>query len=85
MMARTQTQSSAHIEEDLRRADAIGVPPPQNWTTVAAERILSLRDDAARYRWLRNNPQLVGFDSDYRPDQIDAAIDKARAAQEVAG
>lgn len=30
--------------------------------------------DAERYRWLRNNPQWVGYDADYRPDQIDMAI-----------
>lgn len=43
--------------------------------------------DAARYRWPRNNPQWIGFDSDYRPDQIDAAIDKAmmRNAQDGMG
>ena len=28
-----------------------------------------------RYRWLRNNPVWVGYDSDFRPDEIDAAID----------
>ena len=84
-MARTQNQSSAHIEDELLMADAIGVSPPQNWTTVAAERILSLRDDAARYRWLRDNLRWLTFYSDYRPDQIDAAIDKARAAHKVAG
>ena len=50
-----------------------------------ADRSICDKEDAARYRWLRNNPQWVGFDSAYRPDQIDAAIDNARAAQDVAG
>ena len=36
-----------------------------------------LRKDAERYRWLRTNPQWVGYDADYRPDQIDMAIDHA--------
>ena len=36
--------------------------------------------DAARYRWLRDNLRWLTFYSHYRPDQIDAAIDKARAA-----
>lgn len=43
------------------------------------------RKDAARYRWLRDNLRWLTFYSHYRPDQIDAAIDKARAAHEVAG
>ena len=43
------------------------------------------RKDAARYRWLRDNLRWLTFYSDYRPDQIDAAIDKARAAHKVAG
>jgi len=41
--------------------------------------------DAARYRWLRDNLRWLTFYSHYRPDQIDAAIDKARAAHKVAG
>ena len=43
------------------------------------------RKDAARYRWLRDNLRWLTFYSHYRPDQIDAAIDKARAAKEAAG
>ena len=35
------------------------------------------KKDAERYRWLRNNPVWVGYDSDFRPDEIDAAIDAA--------
>jgi hypothetical protein len=31
--------------------------------------------DAARYRWIRKNPQWIGFDSDYREDEVDAAVD----------
>ena len=40
------------------------------------------KEDAARYRWLCEHPKLVGHCFGYRPDQIDAAIDKARAAQD---
>jgi hypothetical protein len=32
---------------------------------------------AKRYAWMRDNPQWVGYDADYRPDQIDMAIDHA--------
>ena len=35
------------------------------------------KKDAERYRWLRNNPVWVGYDSDFRPDEIDAVIDAA--------
>lgn len=41
-----------------------------------------LRADAERYRFLRNNPQQMGWDSDYRPDEVDRAVDAARAAVE---
>ena len=74
------------IEDGLLTADALGVSPPQNWTTVAAERILSLRDDAARYRWLRMNRLWLKANLPMlHVGEFDAAIDKARAAQEVAG
>ena len=36
--------------------------------------------DAARYRFLRMSPTQLGWDADYRPDEVDAAIDAARAA-----
>ena len=73
------------IEDGLLTADALGVSPPQNWTTVAAERILSLRDDAARYRWLLEHPTFAVHCFCYLPGQVSAEIDKARAAQEVVG
>jgi len=37
--------------------------------------------DAARYRWLRNNPQWLGWDSDFRPDEVEREIDAARAGE----
>lgn len=33
-----------------------------------------VEEHAAMYRWLRENPQWIGFDSDYRPDEVDAAV-----------
>ncbi len=33
-----------------------------------------VEEHAAMYRWIRENPQWVGFDSDYRPDEVDAAV-----------
>ena len=99
-MARTQNQSSAHIEDDLLIANLRGVSPPQNWTTVAAERILSLRDDAARYRWLRQKSTVISWIdagvvvptgrtgscfARLECDQLDAAIDKALDALEILG
>ena len=35
------------------------------------------KKDAERYRWLRNNPAWVGYDSDFRPDELDASVDRA--------
>ena len=73
------------IEDGLLTADALGVSPPQNWTTVAAERILSLRDDAARYRWLLEHPTFAVHCFIYLPGHVSAEIDKELAAHEVDG
>ena len=73
------------IEDGLLTADALGVSPPQNWTTVAAERILSLRDDAARYRWLLEHPTFAAHCFIYLPGQVSAEIDKELAAHGVVG
>ena len=37
----------------------------------------ALRADAERYRWLRNNPQWLGWEHDFRPDEVDREIDAA--------
>lgn len=45
---------------------------------TARSAILELEDlkkDAARYRFLRINPEWLGWDADYRPDQVDDAVD----------
>ena len=44
----------------------------------ARAEIARLREDAERYRWIRQNPQFIGWDSDYRPDEIDTQVDAAR-------
>ena len=41
-----------------------------------AERDL-LALDAARYRWLRVNPQWLGWDADYEAENIDLILDLA--------
>lgn len=33
--------------------------------------------DAARYRWLRNNPEWLGWEHDFRPDEVEREIDAA--------
>jgi hypothetical protein len=33
--------------------------------------------DAERYRWLRANPTFLGWEHDFRADEVDAAIDAA--------
>ncbi len=37
-------------------------------------------DDARRYRWLRSNPQWLGWDHDFRPDEVEREIDAAMAS-----
>lgn len=43
----------------------------------AADALESLQKDAARFRWIRNNPQWIGYDSDFRPDEIEKQVDAA--------
>ena len=45
----------------------------------------SLRKDAERYRWLRNNPQWLGWDHDFRPDEVEREIDAAMVAVPAVG
>jgi hypothetical protein len=62
--------------EQLRREldDAF---PREAIDLFALRRVLK---DAERYRWLRNNPQWLGWEHDFRPDEVDREIDAARAA-----
>ena len=39
--------------------------------------VARLREDAERYRWLREHPTWMGWDADFRPDEIDREIDSA--------
>lgn len=43
----------------------------------AADALESLQKDAARFRWIRNNPQWIGYDSDFRPDEVEKQVDAA--------
>ena len=43
---------------------------------LAAE-VEALRADAVRYRWLRKEPQWLGWEHDIRPDEIDREVDAA--------
>ena len=54
---------------------------------LAAEKTAreALQADARRYRWLREHPLWVGFDSDYRPDQIDKMKAPSTEAAEEMG
>ena len=33
--------------------------------------------DAKRYRWLKNNPEWLGWDHDFRPDEVEREVDNA--------
>lgn len=37
--------------------------------------------DAARYRWLREHPCYMGWEHDFRPDEVDTAVDKEMKEQ----
>ena len=40
----------------------------------------ALRKDAARYRWVRNNPQWLGWDTDFLPHEVERELDAAMVA-----
>lgn len=50
---------------------------PANLTALL-DALDALRVDAERYRWLRERPTYLGWDADYRADEVDAEIDAAR-------
>ena len=45
-----------------------------DWQQAEIER---LKPDAARYRWLKKNPQWLGWEHDFRPDEVEREIDVA--------
>ena len=62
----------------LRELDRSGYQPLTGAIgEEAAAEIEKLRKDAARYRWLRANPTWMGWDADFRPDEIEREIDSA--------
>lgn len=48
-----------------------------NLDAVVFHGVEPLSKDAMRYRWLRENPTWIGYAADYRPDEVDAAINEA--------
>ena len=72
------------LKAELKSIDGALDDPRANLTLTTAEIIWEIKaelaeakKDAERYRWLRNNPVWVGYDSDFRPDELDASIDRA--------
>ena len=43
-----------------------------------------LRKDSERYRWLLNHPEWLGWDRDFRPDEVEREIN-ASMSEEVKG
>ena len=73
--------------EDWARRFILDGRTPWEWENLCkraeAERD-ALRQDAQRYRWLRQNPWWLGWEHDMQAEKIDAALDDdiARAALE---
>ena len=44
---------------------------------TAMDEIAALRKDAERYRWLKRNPTWLGWEHDFRPDEVEREIDAA--------
>ena len=47
----------------------------------ANRKLAEFEQDALRYRWLRQHPTFLGWDSDYRADEIDKAVEIARKGE----
>jgi len=39
--------------------------------------IALLRADARRWRWIRERPEWIGWDQDFRPDEVEREVDAA--------
>jgi hypothetical protein len=71
---------------ELRRLSAENTAAVSSFLAADDERreLRAERDallaNAERYRWLRNNPQWLGWKHDFRPDEVDREIDAASAA-----
>ena len=69
-----------HAEvEALKREDAYMALKANN--DLLRTEVEALRKDAARYRWLRKNPQWLGWEHDFREDEVEREIDAAMKEQ----
>lgn len=46
---------------------------------------VEMRKDAERYRWMKRNPAWLGWEHDFRPDEVEREIDAAMAANTAFG
>ena len=53
--------------------------PEQAVIDALEQEVAALRKDATRYRWLRSNPQWLGWDHDFMPEEVEREIDAAMA------
>ena len=86
-VARDEVAALTAEREDWARRFILDGRTPWEWENLCkraeAERD-ALRQDAQRYRWLRQNPWWLGWEHDMQAEKIDAALDDdiARAALE---
>lgn len=64
------------MEQELTKAYSDRAKIAGELMNMTAERD-ALRSDAERYRWLKTNPQWMGWEQDFRPDEVERAIDAA--------
>jgi len=77
----------ADWEQRMRNAslDARLSPAVRGDFVAALDCIEALRKDAERYRWLRDRPQWLGWEHDFRPDEVEREIDAAMASKPAVG
>lgn len=69
-----------NLQDDL----ALLISLHNAWPTLrdALERA---EGDAGRYRWLRHNPNFMGWEHDFMPNEVDKSVDTAIEAQRGRG
>lgn len=78
-------QESMNIRRVIRASRLLAEQGHANDTLAALDELAALRKDAERYRWLKCNPTWLGWEHDFRADEVEREIDAAMAAAPAVG
>lgn len=83
MSNETAPLSAVRVEPVVGRLTALDQACYAN--EEAEKELAQLRADASRYRWLRNNPEWLGWEHDFQPDEVEREVDAAMMTAPNAG